>query len=114
VLSIVGIVALVYGLIEGPQLGWASPQTLIAFAVAAVVLSLFAAWSCVSMSRCSTSACSVTGLQHGTGGMILIFLSMFAVMFLVTQYFQLILGYTPLSASLRFCQWRRSCSWSHR
>jgi len=38
----------------------------------------------------------------GTGGMVLIFLSMFGVMFLVTQYFQLILGYTPLGAALRF------------
>jgi len=37
----------------------------------------------------------------GTGGMILIFLSMFGVMFLITQYFQLILGYSPLGAALR-------------
>jgi hypothetical protein len=34
--------------------------------------------------------------------MVLIFLSMFGVMFLVTQYFQLILGYSPLGAALRF------------
>jgi Na+/melibiose symporter-like transporter len=33
--------------------------------------------------------------------MILIFLSMYGVMFLITQYFQLILGYSPLSAALR-------------
>jgi Na+/melibiose symporter-like transporter len=38
----------------------------------------------------------------GSGGMILIFLAMFGVMFLITQYFQLILGYSPLEASLRF------------
>jgi Na+/melibiose symporter-like transporter len=37
-----------------------------------------------------------------TGGMTLVFLSMFGVMFLITQYFQLILGYSPLSAALRF------------
>jgi Na+/melibiose symporter-like transporter len=34
--------------------------------------------------------------------MVLVFLSMFGVMFLITQYFQLVLGYTPLSAALRF------------
>jgi Na+/melibiose symporter-like transporter len=34
--------------------------------------------------------------------MILVFLSMFGVMFLITQYFQLILGYSPLSSALRF------------
>ena len=31
----------------------------------------------------------------GSGGMILVFLAMFGVMFLMTQYFQLVLGYTP-------------------
>ena len=34
--------------------------------------------------------------------MILVFLAMFGVMFLITQYFQLILGYSPLGAALRF------------
>ena len=30
----------------------------------------------------------------GTGGMILVFLAMYGVMFLITQYFQLVLGYS--------------------
>jgi hypothetical protein len=34
--------------------------------------------------------------------MILVFMAMFGVMFLITQYFQLILGFTPLGAALRF------------
>ena len=34
--------------------------------------------------------------------MILVFLSMFGVMFLITQYFQLILGFSPLGSALRF------------
>jgi Na+/melibiose symporter-like transporter len=33
--------------------------------------------------------------------MILVFMAMFGVMFLITQYFQLVLGYSPLSAALR-------------
>src|SRR2546423_2100574 len=44
VLSIVGIVAVVYGLIEAPQVGWRSPSTLIAFTIGVVVLALFASW----------------------------------------------------------------------
>ncbi len=45
----------------------------------------------------------------GTGGMILVFLSMYGVMFLITQYFQLVLGYTParLGPALP-AAWRRS------
>ena len=34
--------------------------------------------------------------------MILVFLAMFGVMFLITQYFQLILGFSPLGSALRF------------
>ena len=38
----------------------------------------------------------------GSGGMMLVFLSMYGVMFLMTQYFQLVLGYSPFSAAVRF------------
>ena len=44
VLSIIGISSLVYGLIEAPDQGWASTETLGAFAIALVVLALFVAW----------------------------------------------------------------------
>ena len=42
VLSIIGIVALVYGIIEAPGKGWTSTPTLVAFGIAAVVLTVFA------------------------------------------------------------------------
>ncbi len=101
-LSIVGIVSLVYGLIQAPQLGWRSPATLAAFAIAAVVLSLFVAWELrVDEPMLDMRFFRNPAFSIGTGGMILIFLSMFGVMFLITQYFQLILGYSPLGAALR-------------
>jgi Na+/melibiose symporter-like transporter len=37
----------------------------------------------------------------GTVGMMLVFLGMFGVMFLITQYFQLVLGFTALGAAIR-------------
>jgi Na+/melibiose symporter-like transporter len=37
----------------------------------------------------------------GSGAMMLVFLAMYGVMFLMTQYFQLVLGYSALSAALR-------------
>jgi EmrB/QacA subfamily drug resistance transporter len=103
VLSIVGIVALVYGLIEAPQVGWRSTPTLAAFAAAVTVLGLFAVWELrVDEPMLDIRLFRNPAFSTGTGGMILIFLSMFGVMFLITQYFQLILGYTPLGAALRF------------
>ncbi|HUI49120.1 MAG TPA: MFS transporter [Acidimicrobiia bacterium] len=101
-LSIVGIVALVYGLIEAPANGWLSPTTLTAFAVAVIVLALFVAWELhtpepmLDMRYFRRPAFST-----GTGGMILVFVAMYGVMFLITQYFQLVLGYSALSAALR-------------
>ena len=43
----------------------------------------------------------VPSFSVGTAGMILVFMAMYGVMFLMTQYFQLVLGYSPLGASLR-------------
>lgn len=100
--SIVGISALVYGLIQGPEIGWRSGETLVAFAIGILVLGAFVAWELrapepmLDMRFFRNPAFST-----GTGGMILIFLSMFGVMFLLTQYFQLILGYSPIGAAIR-------------
>jgi EmrB/QacA subfamily drug resistance transporter len=101
-LSIVGIVALVYGLIEAPDKGWASAATLTAFAVGAVVLVLFVLWERrVDEPMLDMGFFRNPAFSTGTGGMILLFLAMFGVMFLITQYFQLVLGYSPLGAALR-------------
>jgi EmrB/QacA subfamily drug resistance transporter len=101
-LSIVGISSLVYGLIEAPDSGWGSPVTLGAFTIAAIVLAAFVAWELhVAEPMLDMRYFRNPAFSTGTGGMILIFLSMFGVMFLITQYFQLILGYSPLGAALR-------------
>ncbi|MFN8051504.1 MAG: MFS transporter [Acidimicrobiales bacterium] len=102
-LSIVGISSLVYALIQGPDVGWGSAQTLIAFAVSLVVLSAFVAWELhVEVPMLDMSFFRNPAFSTGTAGMILVFLAMFGVMFLVTQYFQLVLGYSPLSSAVRF------------
>jgi EmrB/QacA subfamily drug resistance transporter len=102
VLSIVGIVALVYGLIQAPQDGWVSPATLAAFAVAGAVLAMFVLWELrIDEPMLDIRYFKSPAFSTGTGGMILIFLSMYGVMFMMTQYFQLIHGYSPLGTALR-------------
>ncbi len=102
VLSIVGIVALVYGLIEAPEQGWVSGPTLVAFAVALVALAAFVAWELhVEEPMLDIRYFTNAAFSTGTSGMILVFMAMFGVMFLITQYFQLVLGYTPLDAAVR-------------
>jgi EmrB/QacA subfamily drug resistance transporter len=103
VLSTFGIASLVYGLIQAPQKGWGSGSTLGTFAVAAVILTIFVLWELrVAEPMLDMSLFRNAAFSAGSGGMILIFLAMFGVMFLITQYFQLVLGYSPLGASVRF------------
>ncbi|HEY0520542.1 MAG TPA: MFS transporter [Ilumatobacteraceae bacterium] len=103
VLSTVGISSLVYGLIQAPEHGWASNQSLGAFAIAIVLLALFVAWELhTEEPMLDMHLFRIPAFSAASGGMILIFLAMFGVMFLITQYFQLVLGYSPLGASVRF------------
>ncbi|MBV9285795.1 MAG: MFS transporter, partial [Acidimicrobiia bacterium] len=103
VLSIIGIVALVYGLIEAPEKGWGSSSTLVAFAVAVVVLVAFALWEKrVDEPMLDIRYFRDPAFSTGSGGMILVFLGMYGVMFMLTQYLQLVLGYSAFGAAIRF------------
>lgn len=102
-LSIVGLGALVYALIQAPDVGWLSGETVGSFLLAAAAIVAFVAWErrrdepMLDMAYFRNRAFSTA-----TAGMVLVFLSMYGVMFLVSQYFQLVLGYTPLSSAIRF------------
>jgi EmrB/QacA subfamily drug resistance transporter len=102
-LSMLGIGALVDAIIEGPVRGWASGATFAAFAVAAVALGLFvvrertAAHPMLDLGLFRDRRYSVASL-----GILVTFSAMFGTWFLITQYTQLVLGYTPLGAGLFF------------
>jgi EmrB/QacA subfamily drug resistance transporter len=101
-LSIVGVSSLVFGFIQAPSEGWGAPVTLVAFGVAAVVLTMFVLWELhtdepmLDMRYFRNPAFSV-----GSGAMMLVFMAMYGVMLLMTQYFQLVLGFSPLDTAIR-------------
>ena len=102
-LSIVGISSLVYALIQAPDDGWTGAETITAFVIAVVFLVVFVLWELhVDEPMLDMHYFQHRAFATATGGMILVFLSMFGVMFLITQYFQLILGFSPLGSALRF------------
>jgi Na+/melibiose symporter-like transporter len=75
---------------------------LTAFAVGLVVLAGFVLWELHNDEPMLDIRYFKNGaFSTGTGGMILVFMAMYGVMFLITQYFQLILGYSPLGSALR-------------
>ncbi|HTW05017.1 MAG TPA: MFS transporter, partial [Streptosporangiaceae bacterium] len=96
------LVAIVDAIIEAPDRGWAAPATLAELAAGLVVLGVFCWWELriphplidlrIFTSRAfTTAAASVT----------VIFFALFGSLFLLTQYLQLVHGYSPLSAGVR-------------
>ncbi|HEY7875021.1 MAG TPA: DHA2 family efflux MFS transporter permease subunit [Actinomycetota bacterium] len=101
-LSIVGLSALLYGIIEAPTYGWSDPLTLSAFAVAVAFLVGFAWWErrvehpMLDLRYFRDARFSAAG-----GAITLVFFAMFGTFFLLTQYLQIVLGYSALGAGLR-------------
>jgi EmrB/QacA subfamily drug resistance transporter len=94
--------AIVDAIIEAPDRGWTSAATLAETAAGIAALGIFAWWELrtehplidlrIFASRAfSTAAASVT----------VIFFALFGSLFVLTQYLQLVHGYSPLSAGLR-------------
>ncbi len=101
-LSTAAMAVLVYTIIEAPDYGWGSTRTFAGFAVAAVLFSVFIGWERRSAHpmldvrlfrnpRFTAASASVT----------VAFFSLFGFIFLMTQYFQFIQNYGPLSTGSR-------------
>ncbi|MBT3155244.1 MFS transporter [Streptomyces sp. CHD11] len=102
VLSTIGMTALVYAIISGPEHGWTSGRVLATAAAAALVLGLFAYWE----NRIPYPMLDLRFFRNrrftgSVGGLVLITFGMGGALFLLTQYLQFVLGYGPLEAGLR-------------
>lgn len=101
-LSIVGLVSLVFAIIEGPQKGWSSPEVVGAFLLSATVLTAFAFWEArVEHPMLNVSFFKNPRFSAASSGITLIFFAMFGAMFLMTQYFQFVMGYTAIETGVR-------------
>ena len=102
ILSMAGLGALVYGLIEAPLRGWLAFETVAALAGGLGLLAAFAWWEYRTHEpmldlrffrnpRFSAANAAIT----------LTFFALFGSLFSLTQYLQFVLGYTALEAGLR-------------
>jgi Na+/melibiose symporter-like transporter len=100
-LSIAGLVVLVWAIIEGPG-GWTDPEILGAFALSAVLLGIFVLWERrTRFPMLDMSFFRNPRFSAASGAVMLTFFAMFGSLFLLTQFLQSILGYTPLEAGIR-------------
>ena len=101
-----GAVALVWGLIRAGEDGWQSSTALTAMGVGVVLVAAFIAWEArardpmlplgLFRSRSFTTANMTGFLMSG---------AITSAAFLVSQYMQFALGYSPLSTGLRLLPW---------
>jgi EmrB/QacA subfamily drug resistance transporter len=102
-LSVVGLMSLVWAIIEAPSRGWGSPAILGAFAVAAVVLGVFAWWETHSdHPMLDVRFFRNPRFSAASAGITLLFFAMFGMLFVLTQYLQDVMGYSALQAGIRF------------
>ncbi len=100
-LSIAGLVVLVWAIIEGPG-GWTDPEILGAFALSAVLLGIFVVWERrTRFPMLDISFFRNPRFSAASAAVMLTFFAMFGSLFLLTQFLQSILGYTPLEAGIR-------------
>lgn len=102
ILSAVGVGLVVWAIIEGPHLGWTSLQVVAAGLVGVALLACFVWWErrlhhplldvrLFRNARFSAASMSVAAA----------FFALFGFIFLITQYLQLVQGYSPLEAGVR-------------
>lgn len=102
VLSAIGVGLVVWSIIEAPHLGWTAPAVMVGGAIGLALLVGFVLWerrnthplldvTLFRNARFSAASISVAAA----------FFALFGFIFLITQYLQLVQGYSPLEAGLR-------------
>ncbi|MFJ2609384.1 DHA2 family efflux MFS transporter permease subunit [Streptomyces sp. NPDC087425] len=101
-----GLFGIVYGLVRGPADGWTGSLVLTGLTVGAALLVAFVAYSLRAKNpmlpmRLFRSR-AFTGINVAS---LLMFLGMFGSIFLLSQFLQGVLGYSPTEAGLRMLPW---------
>ena len=101
-LSIVGLTALIWTVIEAPHHGWTDAVTLGGFTAAAAVLGGFVTWERhTDHPMLDVGFFTDRRFSVGTGSITLVMFAMFGSLFILTQLLQFVFGYTALEAGIR-------------
>src|SRR6266702_1406248 len=106
VLATAGLFGIVFGLIRGNSHGWTSAQVLGSLAAGGLLVVAFLAWE--SRTRTPMMPLSLfrsRGFSAASATMLLTNMGMFGVIFLVSQFLQSVMGYTPLGAGVHGLPW---------
>jgi EmrB/QacA subfamily drug resistance transporter len=101
-----GLLALVWGVINGNDLGWSSPQVVGSIAAGVALLVGFVVWeSRHSHPMLPMSFFRNRAFSAANAVSLLMYFGMFGSIFLLAQFFQVVQGYSPFQAGLRTLPW---------
>ena len=112
-LDLVGLVLVgtaLFGLtwapVRAPVVGWSSAEVIVALVAGAVLLGAFVGWEARSGNpMLPLSYFRRRGFTAANGVTFFQFISLLGSLFMITQLFQIGLGYSPLEAGLRILVW---------
>jgi EmrB/QacA subfamily drug resistance transporter len=105
-LASAGLLGVVWGLVRGNSVGWASPEIGGSLLAGVVVLAAFVWWEL----RAAAPMLPMRFFRNRTFALanvssLFMFFGMFGSIFLLAQFFQTVQGYSPLQAGLRILPW---------
>jgi EmrB/QacA subfamily drug resistance transporter len=105
-LASAGLFGIVWALVRGNQQGWASGEIVAALALGAFFVAAFVAWEL----RAESPMLPMRFFRNRTFALanvasLLMFFGMFGSIFLLSQFFQTVQGYSPLGSGLRILPW---------
>ncbi|HJQ41637.1 MAG TPA: DHA2 family efflux MFS transporter permease subunit [Jatrophihabitantaceae bacterium] len=109
VLAGAGFFGITWGLVRAGDVGWGSGQTVAALGLGVVLVAVFAQWQRrTATPMLSPALFRSRGFNAANGVSFFMYVSLFGVLFLMMQFLQTALGYSPLAAGLRTLPWTGS------
>jgi EmrB/QacA subfamily drug resistance transporter len=105
-LASAGLFGIVWGLVRGNTIGWSTSEIVGAFVTGGVLLAAFIAWEL----RTATPMLPMRFFRNRTFTLanvssLFMFFGMFGSIFLLSQFFQTVQGYSPFQSGLRILPW---------
>ena len=99
-LSVVGVASVVFGIIEGSDVGWDDTRTISALTLGALAISSFVLWELrIKHPLLDPRLFKLAGFTSGTVSLTIQFFAQFGFFFVGMQYLQYVADFTPLRAA---------------
>src|SRR6476619_2031370 len=106
VLGGLGLLGIVWGLVNGNSHGWASAQIVSSLVAGVIILAAFVAWELrAAEPMLPMRFFRDRAFSAANGASLFMYFGMFGSIFLLTQFFQTAQGYSPLEAGIRVLPW---------